>query len=105
MTWPTGSGVNTNQWGPWQPVPASGPPPSAENVAQSTPSPATWNANAGETSTENFVSALVSAAHDGVSFGSGAEPGPASNVAQTLPVVPSGSSYEQQGPVAIANTL
>lgn len=38
MTWPNGAGVSTNQWGPWEPVPSVGPPPPAENVAQTNPS-------------------------------------------------------------------
>jgi len=46
---------------------------------------------------------LVSAAHDGTAFGSGDEPSPALNIAETLPTAPSGSSYEQQGATAISN--
>ena len=77
MTWPAGSGVSVNQWGPWEPVPANGPPPAAENVAQPTPSPATWNANAGETSTKYYLDSVlnVDSAQQGVA---------SSNVAVTL---------------------
>lgn len=102
MTWPTGNGVNINNWGPWEPPPTVGPPPAAANVAQSVPSPATFNAADGETSTEYFVSNLVTAAHDGVSFNTTA-PIPPLNAAETTPSPPSGSSYEQQGPTAISN--
>lgn len=66
---------------------------------------ATWNYANDETSTENYTSNLVSAAHDGVAFGSGDEPSPASNVAETIPNAPSGGSYEQQGAPAISNLV
>lgn len=58
-----------------------------------------WNYVNSELSTENYVSALVNAAHDGISFNS-TEPPPALNVAQTTPIAPTGS-YVQQGTPAI----
>ena len=102
----------TNNWGGFfttnvpvntTPEPAPG---AAANVAATVPSPATWNSNNGETSTENFVTDLVNAAHDGQAFtncpnvtpGSapyGAVVGNKEDV-QTTPSAPSGN-YVQQG--------
>jgi hypothetical protein len=90
MTWPSGAGVNTNQWGPWQPVPASGPPPAAENVAQSTPSPATWNANAGKTSTQYFLDVVLNV------------DGPQQGVIAISNVASIAKSYAGQDPATVA---
>jgi hypothetical protein len=102
----------TNNWGGFftsnvpvntTPEPAPG---AAANVAATVPSPPTFNAADGETSTEYFVTQLINAAHDGQAFtncpnvtpGSapyGAVVGNKEDV-QTTPSAPSGN-YVQQG--------
>jgi hypothetical protein len=104
----------TNNYGPYYITGAAGsgqvgnpslqtPPqsPSGSVIGEAS----TWEYANGELAATFYTSNLVSAAHDGVAFGGGDEPSPALNVAQTLPAAPSGSSYEQQGAVAISNTL
>jgi hypothetical protein len=105
----------TNNWGafftsniPVNPSDGTTPPApgAAANVAATVPSPPTFNAADGETSTEYFVTQLINAAHDGQSFqncpnvtpGSapyGAVVGNKEDV-QTTPSAPSGN-YVQQG--------
>jgi len=81
-------------------------PGAAANVAATVPSPATWNSNNGETSTENFVTDLVNAAHDGQAFSNepavtpGSAPyGPCVGLKEDLQSTPSAPSgnYVQQG--------
>jgi hypothetical protein len=112
MTLPA-SGTS-NQWGYFYSsnVPVNDPsnppePAPAVNVAQSTPSPATWNANAGETSTENYVSAMVAASQDGVPFDFQSNVTVTEDLAgkfdvETIPTAPSGS-FAQEGVAAISN--
>ena len=92
----------TNQWGAFT-TPADGDTtptyaPTATPTKPSTPpqSPSgsvtgessTWEFANGELATSYYTSNLVSAAHDGVSFGGGDEPSPALNVAETLRPLP-----------------
>jgi hypothetical protein len=109
MTYP--SGGFTNNWGPASPASSfsypppvgSGVPAPAANVAQTVPSPSTWEFTNNEMAASYFTSNMVSAAHDGVAFGSGDEPSPALNLSETTPAAPSGSNYEQQGVPEISN--
>jgi hypothetical protein len=122
MTYP--SSGSQNQWGFFStstdgpnyapPIGTATPPPTGQTDPPDAPDAtseaannftASWPYVNGEMPATFYTSNLVSAAHDGVAFGSGDEPSPALNVAETTPNPPSGSSYEQQGAVAIANTL
>jgi hypothetical protein len=107
----------TNSWGPFStaapgdvlpiytptatPSEPSTPPqsPSGSVTGQSS----TWEFDNSELAATYYTSSMVSASRDGVAFGSGDEPSPGLNVSETTPGVPSGSSYEQQGVVAISN--
>ncbi len=105
-----------NNWGSYStPAPGDTTPtyaPSATPSEPSTPpqSPSgsvtgqssTWEFNNSELAATFYTSNMVSASRDGVAFGNGDEPSPGLNVSETTPGVPSGSSYEQQGAVAIS---
>ncbi len=111
MTYPANP-AGTNQWGGWS-LPTTGgtPPPTGQLAPPQSPSgsvtgeASTWEFANGELAAQYFTSNLVSAAHNGVAFGSGDEPSPGLNIAETLPAAPSGASYEQQGATAISNVL
>jgi hypothetical protein len=111
MTYPANP-AGTNQWGGWA-LPTTGgtPPPTGQLAPPQSPSGSvtgeagTWEFTNSELATTYYTSNLVSAAHNGTAFGSGDEPSPGLNVAETTPNPPSGSSYEQQGAVAISNLV
>ncbi len=104
--------MSSNQWGVYYITGAAGSGqvgnPSLQTPPQSpsgsvTGESSAWEYANGELAAQYFTSNLVSAAHDGVAFGSSDEPSPALNVSETTPVPPSGSSYEMQGVPAISN--
>ncbi len=109
MTYPANP-AGTNQWGGWS-LPTTGgtPPPTGQLAPPQSPSgsvtneSATWNYANSETSTENYVSAMVAAGQEAVSFNT-TEPSPALNVAETTPAAPT-NSFVQEGTPAISNTL
>lgn len=88
-------------------------PAAAANVAQSVPSPATFNSNDGELTTQVYTSQLVAAQQNGTSFSNQTQvtPGSAPNGpsvgnkidVQTTPSAPSGS-FTQQGTAYISRT-
>jgi hypothetical protein len=100
----------SNQWGPWA-LPTTGgtAPPTGNLVPPQSPSgsvtseASAWEYTNNEMAASYFTSNMVSAAHDGVAFGSGDEPSPALNLSETTPAAPSGSNYEQQGVPEISN--
>lgn len=105
MTYPSGSGVINNQWGPAQPDAPAGnePPPTGDIVVPQAPSgsvtneSATFNYANTITSTENYLSEMIDAADEGVPFNS-AQPPPALNVDETTPDAPTGSDTQQGSP-------
>jgi hypothetical protein len=112
----------SNNWGPYTsnidgPVypPTATPPPTGQLDPPQSPSggvtneSATWNYANSETSTENYVSAMVAAAQDAVPFDFQANIQTSGDLAgkfdvETIPSPPSGS-FIQEGSPAISNTL
>jgi len=63
MTWPNGSALTgSNQWGPYGPDNSDGQLPLgniAENVAETVPSPPTFNAANGISSTQEYLEKVI----------------------------------------------
>lgn len=109
MTYPSGSGVINNQWGPAYPDAPAGnePPPTGDIVVPQAPSGSVTNESASFnyvntiTSTENYLSEMIGAADEGIAFNF-STPAPALNVAEILPTYnPNADSGVQEGTPAI----
>ena len=115
MTYPSGSGTITNNYGPGTPngatqgqsAPFTGTPSAGANVAQTNPSPGSWNSTNSETSTQELVSELIAAMDNQTPtanvYGTSDPPlPPGFNVAETTPSAPTGT-FVQSGLPYISN--
>jgi hypothetical protein len=113
MTYPS-SGFSNN-YGPSAPngvtqgqAPPFSSPAAPANVAQTTPSPATFNSSSGTTSSQNYTAAMIAAADVqtpwNTPWGNADPPTPPGlNIAQTTPSAPTGT-FVQSGGAYVTNS-